>query len=403
MKKTWLIFLQEYRKHVFSRRFLLVLLVVPLMLVAMTGLVYMIISMNNNTLPIGYVDQAGILADPLPGPLVIAPEKPTEMRLFADEKSARVALEAGEVQLYYVIPADYLTTGKLQVVHISQIKEFPRLHFYDFLAVNLLRQAHASVTTRILSGDEIIVQSADGSRQVSSRNGWINIFFPVIAALGFVVAMFTAGGYLMQAVVDEKENRTMEVLLTSVSPNQFMAGKILADTAVGLTQIGTWLVIILIGVQMVKPSFEFLQGLEVSPQLLLLCLVILLPTFVMVAAFMALVGATVSEAREGQQMTGLLSLPIWIPYMLIGLLIQNPNSPLAVTLSLLPLTSSLTMLIRQGVTILPTWQIALSASIVVASAIGTIWLAGRAFRLGMLRYGKRLAWRELFAQDGGAR
>ena len=78
---------------------------------------------------------------------------------------------------------------------------------------------------------------------------------------------------------------------------------------------------------------------------------------------------------------------------------ENPNSPIAVVLSMLPLTAPLTILIRNGLTILPAWQIALSAVIQVASAVGAIWLAGRAFRLGMLRYGKRLKWREIFARS----
>jgi ABC-2 type transport system permease protein len=202
-------------------------------------------------------------------------------------------------------------------------------------------------------------------------------------------------------VVEEKENRTMEVILTSISPNQFMTGKIFADICIGLTQIFAWLVFIIVGIRVASSSISFLQGIQVSPQLILLFVVILMPTFVMVSAFMALIGATVSEAREGQQMISLVSLPIWIPYMLIGLIIGNPNSPVAVTLSMLPLTSSLTMLIRQGVTILPAWQIALSSIISVVGAVFAIWLAGRAFRLGMLRYGKRLTWREIFSRRGG--
>jgi ABC-2 type transport system permease protein len=224
---------------------------------------------------------------------------------------------------------------------------------------------------------------------------------PIIAAIGFVIAMFTAGGYLMQAVVEEKENRTMEVILTSVSPNQFMTGKIIADISIGLTQILAWLLFIIIAIRVGAQSLDFLQGIQVSPQLVLLSLVILLPTFVMVSAFMALIGATVSEAREGQQMIGLIGLPIWIPYMLTAVIIENPNSPLAVALSLFPLTSSMTMLLRQGVTILPAWQIALSSGILVISAILAIWLAGKAFRLGMLRYGKRLSLREIFSRKEG--
>jgi ABC-2 type transport system permease protein len=86
--------------------------------------------------------------------------------------------------------------------------------------------------------------------------------------------------------------------------------------------------------------------------------------------------------------------------MLFTVLLGNPNSPLALVMSLLPLTSPITMLIRDGLTILPAWQIALCAVLQIAGAAGAIWLAGRAFRLGMLRYGKRLSLREIFARQG---
>ena len=84
--------------------------------------------------------------------------------------------------------------------------------------------------------------------------------------------------------------------------------------------------------------------------------------------------------------------------MLIALILENPNSTLAVVLSMVPMTSSLTMLIRQGVTNIPTWQIMTSSLIMVVCAVGAIWLAGRAFRLGMLRYGKRISIREVFSR-----
>jgi ABC-2 type transport system permease protein len=402
MNKTWQVALHEYQQHVFTRRFLFGLLSVPFFIGILIGLVILIISMNNNTTPLGFVDQSGLLADPLPAPPVEAPDKTTPIQAFPDETSARQALDAGQIQGYYVIPVDYLTSGKLKVVFLQAVKPAPRQQFYNFLEVNLLASVDASVSRRLLAGDEIIARSLDGSREMSSKNGWFSLFMPIIAAIGFIISMFTAGGYLMQAVVEEKENRTMEVILTSVSPNQFMSGKIIADISIGLTQIFAWLVFIIIAIRIAARSLDLLQGIQVSPQLLQLCLVILLPTFVMVSAFMALIGATVSEAREGQQMIGLISLPIWIPYLLFYVIIENPNSPLAVALSLFPLTSSLTMLIRQGVTILPAWQIALSSIILLLCSLAAIWLAGKAFRLGMLRYGKRLSLREIFSRRGGA-
>jgi ABC-2 type transport system permease protein len=387
----------EYRRHVFNKRFLMGLLSVPLMVVVMVGLVFLIISMENNTTPLGYVDHSGLLTDPLPAPVTEPPDKPVPMLPFTDEAAARSALEAGQIQGYYVIPADYLSSGKVELVHLEAVKIVARQQFYDFLTVNLLRNTEPAVAARLLEGGEVTIVSSDGSRSASTKD-WFNVLLPMLAGLLFMIIMFTTGGYLMQAVVEEKENRTMEVIVTSVSPNQFMAGKIVGDIAIGLTQIMFWGLFIVLTVLVGRNYADFLRGIQVSPQAILLLVVVMFPSFVMVAALMAAVGATVAEAREGQQVTGIIAMPVWIPYMLMALIIGNPNSPVAVALSLFPMTAPLTMLIRVGLTILPAWQIALSAAIQIASAVGAIWLAGRAFRLGMLRYGQRLKWREIFAR-----
>jgi ABC-2 type transport system permease protein len=387
----------EYRRHVFNKRFLMGLLSVPLMVVVIVGLVFLIISMENNTTPLGYVDHSGLLTDPLPAPVTEPPDKPVPMLPFTDEAAARSALEAGQIQGYYVIPADYLSSGKVELVHLEAVKIVARQQFYDFLTVNLLRNTEPAVAARLLEGGEVTIVSADGSRSASTKD-WFNVLLPMLAGLLFMIIMFTTGGYLMQAVVEEKENRTMEVIVTSVSPNQFMAGKIVGDIAIGLTQIMFWGLFIVLTVLVGRNYADFLRGIQVSPQAILLLVVVMFPSFVMVAALMAAVGATVAEAREGQQVTGIIAMPVWIPYMLMALIIGNPNSPVAVALSLFPMTAPLTMLIRVGLTILPAWQIALSAAIQIASAVGAIWLAGRAFRLGMLRYGQRLKWREIFAR-----
>jgi ABC-2 type transport system permease protein len=399
MTKLWHVAWHEYRRHVFTRRFVLIgLLSVPLIILVMGGLIYLIISLDINTTPLGYVDYSGLLADPLPAPAPEPPDKPVPILPFETEAAARSALDAGQIQAYYVLPADYLSTGHLSVFHLGALKSPARQQFYNFLTANLLKSTDPIIANRLVKGAEIIVQSPDGSRSISSKN-WFNVLVPMVAGIAFIVAMFSTGGYLMQAVVEEKENRTMEVIITSVSPNQFMAGKIIGDTAVGLTQIFLWMLFIVIPILLLRNTLSFLRGIQIAPQTLLLLIFVMFPAFILVSALMAAIGATVSEAREGQQMVGIISLPIWIPYMLTGSLMSNPNSPLALGLSLFPLTAPLTMLMRDGLTILPAWQIALSAVIQVLSAIGAIWLAGRAFRLGMLRYGKRLKWREVLARQ----
>jgi ABC-2 type transport system permease protein len=125
----------------------------------------------------------------------------------------------------------------------------------------------------------------------------------------------------------------------------------------------------------------------------------MVPAFVMVSGLMAAIGATVTEASEGQQVMGLFTIPIWLPYILIAVFVQNPNSPLAIAMTLFPLTAPMTIAIRLGFTTIPAWQLTLSFILLVASACGAIWLAGRAFRIGMLRYGQRLHWKEILVHS----
>jgi ABC-2 type transport system permease protein len=390
----------EYKRHVFSKRFLFGLLSVPLVVLVMVGLIFLIFSIENKTKPIGYVDHSGLLADPLLAPLPEKPEKPVLMLPFTGEEEARVALDAGEIQAYYVIPQDYLSTGKVTLVYLSKVKAFARNQFDNFLVVNMLRGVDPQVANRLLDGAKVTISTPDGSRSASGQQ-WFNVIVPMIAGVIFMIIMFSTSGYLMQAVVEEKENRTMEVIITSVSSNQFMAGKIIGDISIGMTQVLLWGAFIVVTVLVGRNYLEFLRGVQISLQTLLLLVVVMFPSFVAVAALMAMVGATVVDSREGQQVTGLIAMPVWIPYMLMAFMISNPNSPLSVALSLLPMTAPLTMLIRQGLTVLPAWQIALSSFIQVLSAVGAIWLAGRAFRLGMLRYGQRLRLREVFARQRG--
>jgi ABC-2 type transport system permease protein len=124
-------------------------------------------------------------------------------------------------------------------------------------------------------------------------------------------------------------------------------------------------------------------------------LITFLPAFVMIAALMAMLGATAAEARDAQQFSTLLSIPVVVPLWFLAVIIETPNSPIAIILSLIPFTAPATLPIRAVLTNIPVWQIILSVSLLFASAIIAVWLASRAFRLGLLRYGKSLSLREI--------
>jgi ABC-2 type transport system permease protein len=399
MNKFWQIAFHEYSRHVFRRRFLLPLFSVPLLIVFTVVIVLVIIRMDSNPTPIGYIDLSGFLANPIPQPVPKWPERMVPMRRYTDESSAKADLQAGKLQAYYIISADYLQSGQAQEFNLKEINGMVTQQFDSFLATNLLVHQPVEIVNRIVSGSDIIVQSADKSREASKDN-FINILLPILAGILFIVGMSTSSGYLMQAVVEEKENRTMEIMVTSVSPGQLMSGKVIADIAVGVTQLLVWAIFIILALVIGKNYIPSMGGLKFSGEVIGVIIAVMVPAFIMISGLMAAIGATVSEASEGQQIMGLFTIPIWLPYILISVFIQNPNGPLAVAMSFFPLTAPMTIALRIGFVTIPTWQVIVSVIILVLSAIGAVWLAGRAFRLGMLRYGQRLRWKEIFSHQG---
>jgi ABC-2 type transport system permease protein len=398
MSKFWHVAWHEYSRHVFRRRFLLALFSVPLIVVVMIVLIIVIIRMDSDPTPIGYIDHSGILANPIPQPAAKWPERTVPMVPYADETSAKADLQAKKVQAYYVIPQDYLQTGQAEVTYLRELNGIVSQQFDAFLTINLFSNQPPDIAKRIIDGSQIVVQSS-GQSQLSMEDRIINLILPVVAGILFIVAMSTSSGYLLQAVVEEKENRTMEIMVTSVSPGQLMSGKVVADIAVSITQLLVWSIFITLALIFGKSYFPFLNGLGFSGEMIGIIIAVMVPAFIMICGLMAAVGATVTEASEGQQILGLFTIPIWLPYILIATFISNPNSTLAVILSFFPLTAPMTISMRIGLSTIPTWQIVVSVIILVLSAAGAVWLAGRAFRLGMLRYGQRLRWKEIFSQQ----
>jgi ABC-2 type transport system permease protein len=206
----------------------------------------------------------------------------------------------------------------------------------------------------------------------------------------------TSGSYLVGALVEEKENRMMEIVVTSVSTDQLMAGKVVGNLAVGLTELVIWVIFGVVALALLNSNLLFGSTLNLDTGYLLLSFLTLLPAFIMVAGLMATAGVTASDTREAQQIAGMFTLPVVIPFWLIMPLIESPNSPLAVGLSLFPLTAPISLPMRAAFTNVPFWQTATSLGLLTVGAVVAIWLAARTFRMGMLRYGKRLSLREVF-------
>ena len=396
MTKFWLVFRNEYLRHVLRKRFIFALLSMPLFVGLMVGVGILAVWADYDGRPVGYIDQSGFFknarsvpqkSDSLFPPLVI--------NAYSTIADSKIALENHQIQAFFVIDSHYLDNGKVEATAPDAIKSTTRQDFQSFLRYNLLAGQTDQVAERVLNGPEIVIQSLNSNRKMAG-NEFINILLPLVSGLLFIVVVNTSGSYLVQALIEEKENRTMEIVITSVSDQQLMAGKVVGNLSVGLTELIIWLLFGFLGFAIARRYFPGAQNLNINIDFVGLMIITLLPAFVMVAALMAAIGSTSTNSREAQQWAGLFTLPIVIPFWLIVPLMESPNSPLAVGLSIFPLTAPITLPLRAAFTEVPGWQIAVSLLFLVACAIGALWLAGRTFRLGMLRYGKRLAWREVF-------
>jgi len=317
---------------------------------------------------------------------------------FSSEEEARSHLNDGEISAYYVIAADYMTSGNVKLVSMDTPGENVQNAFSDLLRSGLMSGVDEEVARRILDGSEVSIRSLTDEREADSQN-WFNLVLPIFTAVIFLVVINTSGGYLLQAVVEEKENRTMEIVVTSLSTQQLMTGKIIGNLSVGLTQMLLWAAIPMAAFFALRSRIPFLQAVRIDSQFGWLSIVTLLLAFLMVAALMAMTGATATEAREAQQVSGLFTLPLVCPLWFTSQFMLNPDGILATVLSIFPLTSPLSLPMRSAFTHIPEWQIVLSLLLLLVSALGAMWMAGRAFRLGMLRYGKRLKLAEIFRRS----
>ena len=391
MRKFWLIAKQEYLKRAQKRSFLIGTILIPLLFAAIIGVTIFVVEHNRNDLPFGYVDHSGLLAAGLL-PKLEEGEEMVEMRLFPDQETAMAALEAGEIQAFDIIPENFLQTRKVDLYYWDKYPDNSVLRDFDnFVRANLLPDGANPLQNRIIEGTKLTIESVDGKRTFNNELGFISVLFPMAVAMFFIFAVMGASGYFLQAITDEKENRTMEIAVTSVSPLQLIAGKSVGLVSVALTQIGIWMISIAAAWLIAYQMFEELRGIKLPWDVLLIFLAFFIPSFALIGGLMAAIGGAVTELQEGQQIAGILNLLFTFPLFLSAIVFADPNSPLLIFLSFWPTTSFLTINLRWGFTIIPLWQIALSWIILVLSASGTVWVAARIFRIGMLRYGQRMS------------
>ena len=206
---------------------------------------------------------------------------------------------------------------------------------------------------------------------------------PMGFTLLLMISVMSSGQYLLTTTIEEKSSRTIEVILSAVSPLELLTGKILGQMAVGMTILVTYASIGILSLVSMA-----MLGL-VDPSLLVYLFLFFLVTYVIMGSLMAAIGSAVNELREAQSLMTPITLLIMIPWLFWLPISREPNSVFATVVSFLPPMNAFAMLLRLTSTSPPPmWQVWLSIAVGIAAAAGALWFASRIFKIGLLMHGR---------------
>lgn len=397
MSKTLTIARHELLVTLKRTSFILVTLAVPLLMLVGYGVYQGVQHWYRPSEPtvevIGYVDQAGGFDEynnqigatfiPYPG-----------------EEEAKQALLAGETKEYFVISQDYLSSGSIiRYTRERELEPPPETmeRIQDFLISNLIgEQAPPEVLDRVKT--PMLVTSIildESGNVVENQNPFVQFFLPYIFAILLMLSIFFASGYLLQGVSEEKENRLIEVLLSSVSARQLMVGKVLGLGTAGLAQMLVWVASIEVFIKVARVNIPALSDLSIPSNILVLGIVYYILGYLLFAVLSAGIGSIGSTARESQSWSGIMATTAMVPLWLSAVIIQSPDHIISKVLTIFPLTAPITAMMRLPLQSIPAWELALSLVLLVASIVFSMWAAAKVFRTALLMYGKRPSLKEI--------
>lgn len=399
MNLTFTIARHEFKSMTRRRGFIIMTLLFPLVaLLGITVAQFILAAPDDpaDLTTIGYIAPAGSFTDNHTGEITI-----TLVR-YPDEATVRDALLATEVDEYIVIPADYLAQGVVTRYTLSREVDMPDAVYRSIRQMLLNNLLAGKVDDTVINRTqwplalETITLDETGA-VAPTQGGWQTLILPYIFSILLVISILSSSGYLLQSVAEEKESRIMEVLLSSVSPRELLAGKVLGLGLGGLVQILVWLVAAQFLVGLALQSLGgIVSGVYFPPYLLVIGIVYFLLGYLLFATLMAVIGSIGTAARESQQLSTIFILPAVLPFYFMALLINDPSHVIGTVFTLIPLTAPVMVMMRLGLSDLPTWELAVSITLMVLSIALTLIFGARIFRTYLLMYGKRPGLREIF-------
>lgn len=433
MRNIGLIIMREFKERVYKKSFIITTLLMPLLMVVISVAPTLImVFAKGETKSISVIDNSGIVAPRLESnedvQFVAIPDGDLQTELKKSLESEEFGLlyigedvvkNPNNVQLYTnssssMLIEDAITDQIEEIVEAERLKEY---NISDLKQILDAIEVDISLTTFRNDNKEQTASSSAASSFIGIILGFVLYFFLVIY-----------GSIVMQSIIEEKNSRILEVLVSTVRPFDMMMGKILGVASVALTQIAIWGVLLIVISAAVIPAVmpdDILAGVEAVKagadaaalatdvdmeaitalasimdtgyiaQIVVLLLLFMMGGFLLYAAMYAAVGASVDQAQDAQQLTTPIMIPIIFAFILLTMVMNDPNSPVVVWSSMIPFTSPIVMMgrIPSGI---PTWEIVTSLVLLYATFIVMVWLAGKIYRVGIFMHGKKPTFKELY-------
>ena len=393
MNKTLLIFKHEFITTIKRTGFIILAMALPvlaLLAIGITQLVSGIVkpSTVTETISVGYVDEAG-------GFNQFNNEDNVNMISFNTTDAALQAMVKGNIKEYFVIPSNYTTQGIIELYTLEkQVTAPPEIQgaIKDFLSNNLLAGKIPSTTINVIESplNLVNIRLTTTGATAKEQGGLANLIIPGIFSLLLALSLSFSSAYLLQGLGEEKENRLMEILLSSVSTRQLITGKVLGIGTAGLVQVVVWLVSFPLLLKLAPSSIgDFINSVQIPSGFLVLGVLYFILGYLLFAVLSVCVAAITATAREGQGLAAIFTIFAVAPLWFTSLLIFYPNSPIWVVFSIFPFSAPVLVILRLGVISVPAWQIAASITVLILFIVGGLLLAAKLLKIYILMYGKR--------------
>lgn len=408
MSRLWALIRREYFERVRRRSFLLGTILVPVFILGFTFVPLWVASRTmGKPVHLAVVDHTAALQGSLEYSFSDSLPDGTPRFRFdwmpgsatSDSNAVRQRLRedvlAGAYTGYLWIPQDALTGGTVNLYALGSSD--PEVEGRMQAAISraamtarLVQRGIAAEETQAIS-KAVPLKMFKLTKEGASEGGFERDFGKMLLfSMILYMTVLLYGVQVQRSIIEEKNSRIVEILLSSARPFQLMVGKIVGIGAVGVTQYAIWGIVASLGAAYIKSTNPaFAAAAAIPPNVFFYFVVYFLLGYFLYAALYAATGAMSTTDQDAQQMQWPISTLIAIPILLMTMIMRNPDGTLSTVLSLIPFFSPMLMMMRISLNMPPIWQIAASMAILVCSVIGLAAISARIFRVGILMYGKR--------------